>query len=277
HVGPRTSFVLWELMVETILTHLASGAGRASDYHVVFAGGIHDGISAAMVSALAAPLCEKGVRVGVLLGTGYLFTRECVEGGAIVDGFQREAISCEETILLESGVGHATRCAKTPFGDLFAGEKRRLRREGRSKEEIRESLEMLNLGRLRIASKGITRDGASEAGALVELDDARQRLDGMYMIGQVAALRDRVCTVEELHQDVCYAARHLESACEKMTQFQLSFISSQPQPMRPSKDIAIIGVSCVFPKAQSLAAFWQNILAKVNAIEEVPKERWDVD
>src|SRR6185436_8091236 len=132
--------------------------------------------------ALAAPLTEAGVRVGVLLGTGYLFTKEAVNGGAIGEVFQNEAIECRETILLESGVGHATRCAKTPFGDLFAEEKRRLSREGRSKEDIREALEMLNLGRLRIASKGVTRDTAGDSGNMIELDDAKQRVEGMYMI-----------------------------------------------------------------------------------------------
>ena len=37
-------------------------------------GGIHDARSAAAVAALAAPLAERGVKVGVLIGTAYLFT-----------------------------------------------------------------------------------------------------------------------------------------------------------------------------------------------------------
>ena len=37
------------------------------------------------------------------------------------------------------------------------------------------------------------------------------------------------------------------------------------------QDIAIIGMSCVFPKAPDLAAFWQNILAGVDAIGEPPE------
>ena len=48
---------------------------------------------AAMVAALAAPLVERGVRIGVLLGTAYLFTEEAVTAGAITAGgsssFQR--------------------------------------------------------------------------------------------------------------------------------------------------------------------------------------------
>ena len=40
-------------------------------------------------------------------------------------------------------------------------------------------------------------------------------------------------------------------------------------------DIAIIGMSCVFPGAEDLAAFWNNILHKVDATGIVPEERLD--
>ncbi|MFH0908635.1 MAG: SDR family NAD(P)-dependent oxidoreductase [bacterium] len=39
--------------------------------------------------------------------------------------------------------------------------------------------------------------------------------------------------------------------------------------------VAIVGMSCVFPKSGDLKAFWENILNKVDAITEVPHERWD--
>ncbi|MEM9056232.1 MAG: beta-ketoacyl synthase N-terminal-like domain-containing protein, partial [Pseudomonadota bacterium] len=42
------------------------------------------------------------------------------------------------------------------------------------------------------------------------------------------------------------------------------------------RDIAIIGMSCIFPKAPDLATYWANILGKVDAIGE-PTEAWDVD
>ncbi|MCA9069503.1 MAG: nitronate monooxygenase, partial [Planctomycetaceae bacterium] len=79
HVGPRGSFILWETMCELLLEYIHSG-GKADQLHIVFAGGIHDAASTAAVSALAAPLAEKGVAVGVLMGTAYLFTKEAVEG-----------------------------------------------------------------------------------------------------------------------------------------------------------------------------------------------------
>jgi acyl transferase domain-containing protein/NAD(P)-dependent dehydrogenase (short-subunit alcohol dehydrogenase family) len=39
--------------------------------------------------------------------------------------------------------------------------------------------------------------------------------------------------------------------------------------------VAIIGMSCVFPQAGDLRAFWENILNKRDCITEVPSDRWD--
>src|SRR5215218_210777 len=41
HVGPRTSFVLWDTMIRELLERMPAGAD-ASEYHVLFAGGVHD-------------------------------------------------------------------------------------------------------------------------------------------------------------------------------------------------------------------------------------------
>ena len=40
-------------------------------------------------------------------------------------------------------------------------------------------------------------------------------------------------------------------------------------------DIAIVGMACRFPGARDLFAFWENILAGVDATSEVPPDRWD--
>lgn len=274
HVGPRSSFVLWEQMVRVILAHLRGGkANKPEEYHFVFAGGIHDARSAAMVSAITAPLAERGVRVGVLLGTGYLFTREAVETGAIAPAFQTEATLCEQTVLVESGVGHATRCADTPFRRLFADEKHRMLKERRSKEEIREKLEGLNLGRLRIASKGIDRQNGPDGKAIYrQLDEETQRREGMYMIGQVAALRKEVIGVAELHADVSRAGKILQARIDELSASVMAGLSNHR-----AADVAIVGFSSVFPKAGNWETYWQNILHKRNAITVIPKERWDID
>src|SRR5437867_6932478 len=86
HIGPRASFPLWEAQVERLLAFGEGGQDGGPGFYeslsLLFAGGIHDHRSAAMVAALAAPLAERGAAAGVLMGTAYLFTQEAVATGA---------------------------------------------------------------------------------------------------------------------------------------------------------------------------------------------------
>ncbi|MGH3940756.1 MAG: SDR family oxidoreductase [Pseudonocardiaceae bacterium] len=272
HVGPRTSFVLWDTMIDALVESVPRG--DLPDCHVLFAGGVHDAGSAAMVAAMAAALTDHGVKVGVLLGTAYLFTEEAVATGAITPRFQHEAARCTGTVLLETGPGHVTRCADTPFADGFRQEHGRLVEQGHSAEEIRIRLELLNLGRARIASKGIDRAQESnrhpDAPKFVALAPEDQAAQGMYMLGQVATLRSATLTLAELHHDVSVAGSALLDELSRPRTTRPGSAS----PVQPC-DIAIIGMSCLLPKAPDLHVYWQNILDKVDAIVEIPKERWD--
>jgi acyl transferase domain-containing protein/NAD(P)H-dependent flavin oxidoreductase YrpB (nitropropane dioxygenase family) len=277
HVGPRTSFVLWETMTEVLLDHLGKqrpdrqGGRSSDDLAVVFAGGIHDARSAAMVAALAAPLAKRGVAIGVLMGTAYLFTREAVEAGAIMPRFQQEALACRDTVLLQTAPGHAIRCAPTPYCDDFERERRRLIAQGRSHEEIARALEWQNIGRLRLASKGLDRaPEATNGPKLVARPESDQHTRGMYMIGQVATMRDRVLTIAELHDDVSRRGTELLGAPElDLTP------AHHDEPARAPCDVAIVGMACFYPGAKNTAEFWQNILDKHNAVTEVPPSHWD--
>ncbi len=42
-------------------------------------------------------------------------------------------------------------------------------------------------------------------------------------------------------------------------------------------NVAIVGMGCLLPKAPNVRAFWANILNKVDAITDIPKERFNVD
>ena len=262
HVGPRASFALWDAQVERLLA-----VPDPENLHVLFAGGIHDARSAAAVAAVGAPLAARGAHLGVLMGTAYLFTKEAVTTGAIAPAFQDTALTCERTVLLETSPGHATRCVETDYVRVFQDTKAALEANGVGTKEMWAELETLNLGRLRVASKALTRgdDG------LVEVDEETQRRDGMYMIGQVAALRDQVTTVADLHREVSDGATswvHQLAATANLS-------VREPDRVPPPLDIAIVGMASLFPGSVSADEFWSMILAGANAITEVPPERWE--
>jgi acyl transferase domain-containing protein/NAD(P)H-dependent flavin oxidoreductase YrpB (nitropropane dioxygenase family)/NAD(P)-dependent dehydrogenase (short-subunit alcohol dehydrogenase family) len=263
HVGPRSSFVLWQQAIDILEEAIDRGI-RPDEIQVVFAGGIHDGRSSAYVSGLAAPLASRGVKVGVLVGTAYLFTREAVATGAIVERFQKEAIACESTVLLETGPGHEVRVSPSPFAATFETERRRLLVNSTSPESTRELLEQLNAGRLRVAAKGVDRANGNGT-PLVAVADADQFERGIYMLGQVATLRDRVTSIDDLHHSIAEGmSPPLEQNDPLMDQ-----VASRPS------DVAIVGMSANMPGAGDVRTFWENSLKGFDAITEIPADRWD--
>ncbi len=257
HVGPRGSLALWEQAMGPLLSHPAP-----AELSVLFAGGIHDGLSAAMVAALAAPLAARGAALGLLMGTAYLFTEEAVATGAIGAEFQEAAIACDGTALLETAPGHATRCVETEYVRTFRAEREKLAAEGLDPREIWARLEQMNLGRLRIAAKRVRREG----GALVPVDALTQRREGLFMIGQAASLRSARTTIERLHREVSEGGTdRLEALAARQEP------AAEPRPL----DVAIVGMAAIFPGAPDLVTYWGNILAGVDSVREVDRSRWD--
>ncbi len=271
HVGPLCGFVLWEMTINVLLEFFVSN-DRTEECHVLFAGGIHDALSSSMVAAMAAPLAECGVRVGVQLGSAYLFTQEAVTTGAIVQGYQQEVLQCDQTTLLETGTGHANRCANTPYAKTFTQKKQWLSDQKKSQDEIRKTLEEMTRGRLRIASKGIVRNPNITQNPrdpkFLTLNEEQQHNQGMYMIGQLASLNKHSYTIKELHHTIAF------DGSRKLEELPMQLLSPTRPPAKPSR-IAIIGLSCFLPKAKDIQAYWENILNKVFAITEIPKNRWD--
>ncbi|MER5542567.1 SDR family NAD(P)-dependent oxidoreductase [Streptomyces sp. NPDC002589] len=280
HVGPRASFPLWEAqlaVLEDFLDDADADADADTDgtqarrLEVFFAGGVHDERSAAMVAALAAPLTARGAAVGLLMGTAYLFTEEAVAHGAVRPLFQRQVLAATTTALLETAPGHATRCVPSPFTGDYRAREAALRAQGLPDRDIWESLERLNVGRLRIASKGVERD---DDGALTAVGEERQLSDGMFMAGEVAVLRSATTTLAGLHHAVTDGAA--DFLAERAGRAVRPSPPPRPEPAPPAPlDIAIVGMACMFPQAPDLAAFWAGIVAGRDAVTEVPPERWD--
>ena len=106
HVGPRSSFVLWEQAAAVVLEAIE---GRASWRPT----SCTSCSPAASTTTGRRPRWPRWRRRWPSAGCGwacwsapaYLFTAEAVATGAIVPGFQEEAIRCATTVLLETGPG----------------------------------------------------------------------------------------------------------------------------------------------------------------------------
>ena len=270
HIGPLSSFVLWSVAVEKLGAHpIVRREGE--NVHLLLAGGIHDAPSAAAAATVAAPLAGLGVRIGALAGTGYLFTDEIAESGAVVGEYQRVALECDGTVSLREGGGYTSRCASTAIADEFRDRKRRLETDGADSQSVRRQMERFSLGRLRLATKGVSR--GESGGDLRPTSPTEQRACGMYMMGQVAALKSRVSSIEAFHEGLFGAgAAVLRTAAAGIAEHREG--SSGTTPARPA-DIAIVGLSCLLPGAQTIADYWRNILAGRSAITPIPPERWD--
>ncbi|MEU5993009.1 beta-ketoacyl synthase N-terminal-like domain-containing protein [Spirillospora sp. NPDC047418] len=260
--GPYPGFPLWDALVE----RLAAFGGDARELSVMFAGGVHDARSAAMVAALAGPLAERGADVRVLMGTAYLFTPEAVAAGAIVPAYQDVALACTGTAVLETAPGQAVRCARTPYTETFEQTRRELEQAGTPEREVRRRLEKLNLGRLHLASRGL-RLGTP-------VDPVRQRSEGLYAMGQVAALRSATTGIAALHEQVTTGATAFLAA--RAAELGIGTGDAVRDAARPA-DVAIIGLGCVVPGASDADGHWANIVGGRSRGGAVPGVPFDAD
>jgi acyl transferase domain-containing protein/NAD(P)H-dependent flavin oxidoreductase YrpB (nitropropane dioxygenase family) len=271
HIGPRSSFTLWEAQIAVIDEFLDEiPAGEHERLQLLFAGGVHDARSAAMVAAMTASLTHRGVRVGVLMGTAYLFTREAVEHGAIKPPFQRFAVDATQTSLLETSPGHVTRCLDTAYVGEFVAKRAELTAAGMADREIWAQLELLNTGRLRLASKGLEHDGT-------EVDEATQASEGLYMAGQVAVLREAVTTIPALHAEVTAGAgRFRQTRIDELREsLAIAADDATADERRGPLDIAVVGMAGMFAGSTDVDEFWHTVLSGKDMLTEVPAERWD--
>ena len=283
HVGPLSSFILWECAVNTLLS---SGLERSDSPQILFAGGIHDALSSAMVQTIAAPLAKSGFKLGMIMGSAYLFTEESVKYAAITPEYQKQALACASTCLLQSGSGHASSCMKTPFVEKFYAQKQKLVFNGKSNAEITKELELMNIGRLKLASKGIstTYQESQDINHVTHIqieetkvDEETQRKEGLFMIGQIARLHDSCFTIKELHEAVTAQSLNFLGYASDPVPNQGSNPPEKGFVMQRNEDIAIVGMGCFLPEANSILEYWHNILNQVCAIKEVPENRWKID
>lgn len=258
HTGPCSSFSLWE----GCLRVLAGQTKKVQEETLIlFAGGIHGEQSTALIADLLNQFGLSHLGHGLLVGTLTLFSEEAVSTGAIAPVFQTVLLNTVHTVLLETAPGHQSRCALTPFADEFLRQRRKGLDEGLSNSKLSALLDGLILGRLRLASKGLQRQGDQ----LLTVSESEQFRQGMFMVGEVAALQNQVLPLRQLFEHL------FPSEPSNHVEVKRLFTRSVPEP------IAITGMAVALPGATSLTAYWSLIIRQECQIRVVPDERWPAD
>lgn len=288
HVGQLTSLGLWEEGLAVAAEHVRRGGAPPL---VVLAGGIGDAISAALAAALAAPAAALGVQIALQLGTALLLTHEIVEAGQITGLYQAQALSVSETVLVGSSVNLPLRCPQGPFAREARATEQRLIDEGLPLPRRRAQLEATNLGRTRLAAKGIERSPGWEPGSdapryrPASAEDQLQH--GAFTLGQGAVLAQSLQTVPELFGALTDGAhallqRHTPPAdrwgppgeVSGLPASSLARIATGASAAPAAAPVAVVGLGCVLPDALDLPTFWRNLIEGHDAVGPVDEDRW---
>ncbi|MFK7931035.1 MAG: SDR family NAD(P)-dependent oxidoreductase, partial [Myxococcota bacterium] len=295
HVGPLPSSWLWERGLEAAIDAIARG--RATTPLVVLAGGIGDAISAAFAAALAAPAHAAGVRVAFQVGTAFFATSEISD--QLTQTCRDQTLRTTDTVLVGSTVGLPLRCAPNAFTDSAVALEQQWLTQGLSLMERRLRMETQNVGRTRVAAKGIERsadwDGQTPAGRYQPVPVPRQRQEGAFTLGQGAMVTRNTQTVAELIHALTIGARNVLDAPDPWG--EAVPVSGEPsvlvtpievvRPLRrgPRKrakagvhagaPIAIVGVGCALPGGADVVEFWRSQVRGCDAVGPIPASRWD--
>ncbi len=267
HVGTLSSLVLWELAMEKMS---ALPDGQLGDKTMIFAGGIGTHRAPHFISGMTARLAGRGVKIGIQVGTAYLFSCEIIETGAIKKIYQDVVCERDETIVMGTTVGLASRTVATPFSQRMIENEHQRIREGLSLEERKKAFEKDNIGSLLIGAKAFCPkfDKASGDVCFLHYDEKEQFEKGNFMVGDGLAFNPCSTTIEDIHKTFFHRKEDLFR--------QLNALEVLTSPRHAIEDdVAVIGMGCIYPGADSPEQLWENVIAKAYAIGEMPADRLD--
>ncbi len=266
HIGTLTSMVLWEKAIEAFMS---LGQDNLSCHTMIFAGGISSCHSSHFISGMTSILASKGMKIGVQLGTPYLFTEEIVETGAIQKLYRDVMLKPTTTTVMGNSVGLSSRTIESPFSLRTIQEEQERIKQGMSLKDRKEAFEKNNIGALLIAGKGFTPVKGEDGNiTLQKLNNEEQFQRGNYMTGDSIAFHNEVITIKDIHSKIIDLKAELHRKLNELEVF------TSPQ-CEMNDEVAIIGIGCVYPDAPDTDTFWNNILDKKYSIDVVPQDRFD--
>lgn len=310
HIGNLSSLNLWNANLNQLEEAHKNGMDL-NEVSVLLAGGIGSPRGSAFIAGMTDHLTEKGLKVGLQLGTAYLTTEEAVKAKAITDSYRRLTLESHDTVVVGRTVNTMTRVACSQMASKLVERELERLRAGMPLRDRKELYEQDNLGGLRLASKGCAIDPAtsqSDCPQFCELSPQEQIERGLYLMGQVACLLDEPTTIAQLHENLIYKGQEIyRKTANKMELFEPAHTTAatKSSPLKQieaiqtgvsamnsnelgedseptqivelnsdNEPIAVIGIGLRLPGSDSPEKFWRQILEKRSGIIPTPDERW---
>ena len=267
HVGMLSSMVLWEDAIATLLNKDYD----LSELYLVFAGGISTRFASFFISGMTSFIAARGAKIGLQVGTAYLFSDEIVDSKAVKKQYQDIIIRENKTVLIGRTLGLASRTAPTNFARMMVENEYDMIKSKESLEKRKRAFEKNQIGSLLIGAKGFLPDfknPGEENYTWFEDDEHAQR--GNFLVGDSLAFFDRGVTIKQIHDN------YFQTKSDLYKNLNILEIFSSPEN-KINDEIAVVGIGCTLPDANDPDSLWENILTKKYSISEMPKERFDRD
>ncbi|MDZ7664000.1 MAG: beta-ketoacyl synthase N-terminal-like domain-containing protein [Desulfotignum sp.] len=267
HVGFLSSLVLWEAAIETLVNRNQD----LSKLSLVFAGGISTCFASYFISGMTSFLAKQGAGIGLQVGTAYLFTREIVDTQSMTKQYQDILIEKDETVVIGKSLGLASRTAPTPFAKMMRELEDAMIRDKVRLEERKRAFEKKNIGSLLIGAKGFLPDFKRPGEQYYTwFKDEEHREKGNFLAGDSLAFFKQNVTIQQIH-DTYFTDR--SRLIHYLNRLEILFSPKS----RINDEIAVVGMGCLLPGADTPDALWENILGKKYAIRPMPEDRFDND
>ncbi|HMK37470.1 MAG TPA: SDR family NAD(P)-dependent oxidoreductase [Desulfomonilaceae bacterium] len=281
HVGLLASLNLWSANLAELETAASHGLAL-NEVTVLFAGGIATGRAAAFVAGMVADLVDRGLNVGLQMGTAYLTSLEAVSTCAITPTYQKLTLESLKTVVIGRTVNIRARAAGSPMASTLIQRELDRLRDGTSLAERKELYEKDNLGCLRLASKGcaIDPDTATwDCPVFCDLEPEEQLQRGLYLMGQAVCLLDKPATIEALHAEIIEGGKRIFASTQETSELpgddEAAFATEQVVEVEHEREpIAVVGIGLRFPGSHSPETFWEHIVDGQSGIIPVPDGRW---
>ncbi len=283
HIGTLTSLTLWETIIQFIEKEKTN---LKQKINVIFAGGISDAKSSAMLAGMIACHSEY-ISPGIQMGTAYLFTEEIVKSRALTSQYQEHLLNSSNTKVIGSTVNTRARVIPSDFVESTLEVELERISSGLSIQDRKKLYEKDNLGALRIAAKAeVWNDKHIPGGDTTQFVAASKKIQdskGCYMAGELISLKRNILRIKDLHTDVVNSSRtyvkHQITAIEKMLPHDTIKEESHSDTISlPIENrVAIVGMGCIFPDALNINQFWSNVTDKKYSITEIPESRWSTE